>query len=132
FPLTAFLVLLFGPDFIRSMAPGPFLDTFIWIIVIPLTLAALTQALALRRQHASTIGAAGAALMVPLITATLGVVAAAHIASVGHQLGDLKLAVAVYILFAGIMVPVSSWIGRAAALDDDKRRSLGFSGVTRN
>ena len=130
--LPGYLWLFLGPGFIRSMEPGPFIDTFIWIIVIPITLAALTQALALRRQHASTIGAAGAALMVPLMTATLGVVVAAHIASVGHQLGDLMLAVAVYILFAGIMVPVSSWIGRAAALDVAKRRSLVFSGVTRN
>src|SRR5699024_9418346 len=126
--LPGYLWLFLGPGFIRSMEPGPFIDTFIWIIVIPLTLAALTQALALRRQHASTIGAAGAALMVPLITATLGVVAAAHIASVGRQLGDLKLAVAVYILFAGSMGPVSSWIGRAARLSVASQVQFGSAG----
>ncbi|NLZ97684.1 MAG: arsenic resistance protein [Micrococcus sp.] len=130
--LPVYLWLFLGSGFIASIEFRPFVDAFLWIIVVPLVLAALTQALAQRWQRMRVIDAAGSTLMVPLMTATLGVVVAAHIASVSNQLGDLMLTVPVYIAFAGIMVPVGIVLGGAANLGIPQQRSLVFSGITRN
>lgn len=130
--LPAYFWLFLGHRFIASMDLRPFIEVFVWIIVIPLVLAAITQLLARRWQRAKVIDTVNTALMVPLMTATLGVVVAAHIANVSHQLGDLLLTVVVYVLFASIMFALGLWVGRAARLDVPKQRALVFSGVTRN
>src|SRR5699024_8399793 len=130
--LPVYFWLFLGSGFLASIELGPFVDAFLWIIVVPLGLAALTQMLAQRWQWVRVIETLGSTLMVPLMTATLGIVVAAHIASVSNQLGDLMLTVPVYIAFAGIMVPVGIVLGGAANLGIPQQRSLVFSGVTRN
>lgn len=70
--------------------------------------------------------------MVPLMVAMLAAVVASQIAGVSAKLGSLLLVVPVYVLFAAVMVPVGMLAGRVAGLDVPGRRSIVFSGATRN
>lgn len=130
--LPVYLWLFVGAEFTNSVEFMPFVEALIWIILVPLVLAAVTQLAAQRWRWAQMIDDTAAGLMVPLMVATLGVVVASQVAGVGSQLADLFAVVPVYILFAIIMVPIGMLVGRVATLDIPQQRSLVFSGVTRN
>lgn len=130
--LPLYLWLFVGEDFLNSIEIMPFVEAFIWLIVVPLGLAALTQFAARRWRIAKLLNDGFSALMIPLMMTTLGVVVASQIDGVRGQLGDLLLTVPVYVLFALVMVPLGMLIGRLAKLGTAQQRSLVFSGATRN
>ncbi len=46
--LPAYLALFLGADAARLVRLGPFVDAFVWLIAVPLLLAALAQGVAAR------------------------------------------------------------------------------------
>lgn len=130
--LPVYFWFFLGPEFLASIDYAPFVEAFVWIIAVPLALAALTQRVAQRRRWAQLLERGASAVMVPLMMATLGVVVAAHIAGVRDQLSNLLLAVPVYVAFAAIMIPIGMLVGRMARLGVPQQRALVLSGVTRN
>lgn len=130
--LPLYLWLFVGEDFLNSIEIMPFVEAFVWLIVIPLGLAALTQFAARRWRIAKLLNDGASALMIPLMMTTLGVVVASQSDGVRGQLGDLLITVPVYVLFAAVMVPLGILVGRLAKLGTAQQRSLVFSSATRN
>lgn len=130
--LPGYLWMFVGSELVGSIELMPFIDAFVWIIVVPFLLAGATQFAAPYWQPARLVDRAATGLMIPFMVVTLGVVVASQIAEVTGQLGTVVLAVPVYLLFAAVMVLTGKLIGRLANLELAQRRSLIFSGVTRN
>lgn len=130
--LPAVLWLFVGDQFVQAVDLRPFAEAFILLIVLPLAAAGLTQLAAARARWGRVIERVGLAAMVPFMMLTLAVVVASQIAGVGQEIASLLLAVPVYVLFAAIMVPVGVLAGAVAKLDVPARRTVVFSGATRN
>lgn len=130
--LPLYLWLFAGAEVVRTVDYGPFAEAFVWVIVVPLLLAGATQWAAARTRWGAELAAGVAGAMVPIMVLTLAVVVASQIAGVRDQLSSLLLTVPVYVLFAAVMTPVGAAAGRFAGLDVPGRRSVVFSGVTRN
>ncbi|SNU02243.1 Arsenite efflux pump ArsB, ACR3 family [Ruaniaceae bacterium KH17] len=130
--LPLYLRAFAGAEFVATVDLAPFVEAFFFLIVLPLTVAVLTQVAAARTEWGRRLEAAVTGAMVPLMMLTLGVVVASQIAGVNARLGSLLLVIPVYVLFAAIMVPIGVAAGRLARLDVPGQRAVVFSGVTRN
>ena len=130
--LPVYLLLFAGPSATALIEVGPFIEAFLLLIVLPLTLAALTQALAARTRLGRAVVATGLAAMVPLMMLTLAVVVGSQVAAVAGSLGALVAVVPVFVAFAVVLTVLGVAAGRIARLDLPSRRAVVFSGVTRN
>jgi ACR3 family arsenite efflux pump ArsB len=130
--LPLYLMVFVGPDIVSVIHPGPFVQALVGFIVVPLALAALTQALARRAKAGRVIMALMHTLMVPLMMATLAVVVGSQIVGVRQELGALLAVVPLYAAFLLVMVPVGMLAARQARLDVPASRAVVFSGATRN
>lgn len=81
--LPVYLFLFMGPDLADVVEAGPFVEAFVVLIVIPLTLAWLTQAWAARRPAGQRAAEAMGTTMVPLMAAVLLTVVASQVPKLG-------------------------------------------------
>ncbi|WP_309970542.1 bile acid:sodium symporter [Arthrobacter oryzae] len=156
--LPVYLLIFVGPGLVSAIDSSPFVQALVWLIIVPLALAALTQWLARREGDPAAVGppavgrlfrtaaarllhagvagrrvmAAMQALMVPLMMATLAVVVGSQIVGVRQELGSLLAVVPLYAAFLLVMVPLGLLAARAARLDVPATRAVVFSGATRN
>ncbi len=130
--LPVFLFLFAGPGVVSLIEAGPFLEAFLFLIVIPLVAAALVQSLARTWPGAIIVQNLMYSLMVPLMMATLAVVVGSQIYAVASQLGQLLLLVPIYVAFLVVMPVLGLVAGRIARIDIPAQRALVFSGSTRN
>ncbi|MGI5498821.1 bile acid:sodium symporter [Lentzea sp. CA-135723] len=122
--LPGYLWLFLGAD-LAVVEPGPFVEAFVVLIVVPLVLAWLTQTFARR-----VIGAISTS-MVPLMAVTLFVVVASQV----PKLGDLGLVVRVvpfYAVFLVAMAFAGMAVARVFRVDGPAGRAIVFTGATRN
>lgn len=132
FLLPLYLWLFVGAEFVQTVDLAPFIEAFLLLIVLPLTLAGLTQLAAAHTRTGRVVREVVLGAMVPLMMLTLAAVVASQIAGVGQQLSRLLLVVPIYVIFAAIMIPIGIAAGRVARLDASGTRALVFSGATRN
>jgi ACR3 family arsenite transporter len=130
--LPLYLLLFIGPEGVAVVEVGPFARAFFLLIVVPLTAAALVQALARRHNSGVVIEQAMLGLMVPLMMATLFTVVASQAGAVGDSLGQLLVLVPIYAGFLIVMAALGIGAGRIFRLDVPATRALVFSGATRN
>ena len=130
--LPLYLWWFAGAEFARALDPVPFARAFALLIAVPLAAAWLTQLAARRRIAARRAQRGVQGAMVPLMMLTLAAVIISLINGVRSQLGQLLVAVPVFLAFAAVMVPVGLAAGRVARLDVPGTRALVFSGATRN
>lgn len=130
--LPIWLPWLAGPGVVGDLPLGPFLEAFLLLVVLPLTLATLTRTLATRRGALERAVSAGNTAMVPLTALTLLVVVASQVAAVGSRATDLLPVVPVYLAYAVLMTGLGVLVARGARLAVGSARAVVFSGVTRN
>lgn len=144
--LPLYLLAFAGPEAVSVIEPGPFVEAFVWLILVPLIVAAIVQWLAgsgsgsgsgskrRSRRQSFARGVLGVfeAAMVPLMMLTLFVVVASQIGPVAANLGRLAGLIPLYAAFVVVMVPLGCLAARLATLDVPSARALTFSGVTRN
>ena len=130
--LPVFLLLFAGGDVLDVIDIGPFVEAFLLLIVLPLTAAALVQALARRHRIGKVIERVMAGAMVPLMMATLAVVIGSQIAAVGSEVAALARVVPIYVAFVVIAVLIGKFAGRVSGLDIPGTRAVMFSAATRN
>lgn len=130
--LPLYLWLFVGSELVEIIDVAPFVEAFVLLIVVPLVLAALTQALARRRRIGTQIMDVMAAAMVPVMMATLAVVVASQIDAVRSEGSQLFAAVPIFVAFLVIMAVVGWATARVTRLDVPDARALIFSGATRN
>ena len=130
--LPVYLLLFIGPEGVAVVDVGPFAEAFVVLIVVPLTAAAATQALAKRSSVGRGLESAMLSAMVPLMMATLLVVVASQAGAVRTQASQLLVLVPIFAGFLVVMALLGLGAGRLFGLDVPSRRALVFSGATRN
>lgn len=130
--LPAYLNLMLGSEVSDIVAAGPFLHAFIWLIAVPLVLAAVVQALMRRNEKLAKAGRVLDLLPVPATAFVLFVVLASVMPQIGLAQRPALHAAPVYIVFA-LIAPL---IGKLAAgimrLDAISARAVSFSASYRN
>ena len=130
--LPLWLSLFLGAQAADLMQMGPFLHAFLWLIAIPLGLAALCQIWAARSAAGARVTEALGLMPVPATTLVLFIVIAAVVPQLGPALTTVLAVGPIYIAFA-VIAPLLGWaIARLARLDAPAGRAVAFSGATRN
>lgn len=130
--LPLYLGLFLGDAARQYVQWEPFVHAFVWLIMIPLALAAACQTWARHTTVGSSVSAALGVLPVPATAAVLAVV----VASVTPELGQAWPAVMhiapIYVVFA-ISAPIVGWSsGRVFRLPAGQKLAVAFSASTRN
>lgn len=136
--LPGYLNIFLGHGVSQGVSAAPFVHAFIWLIAIPLALAALTQAAlaAAKRNRAVHLATQVSALLgvlpVPATALVLFIVVAAVIPQLGLALPTVWKILPVYVVFA-LVAPVLGWMAaRLLRLAPAEGRALAFSAGTRN
>ncbi|MFF0726121.1 arsenic resistance protein [Streptomyces sp. NPDC004134] len=130
--LPGYLYLFMGSDLADIVEAGPFIEAFVVLIAIPLTLAWLTQAWAARRPAGQKTADAAGTAMVPLMAATLATVVASQVPKVDDSVGDVARVVPFYVLFLAVMAFAGLGVARLFRLGVPAGRAIVFTGATRN
>ena len=130
--LPVYLTVLAGPGVLEGIEIAPFLEAFIFLIVIPLLLAALTQWAAAKVRWVAAIERTAIGVMVPLMMITLFIVVASQAGLVLANLPGLATVIPIYVVFLIVMAFVGAGTSRIARLDVQSARAVTFSGATRN
>ncbi|WP_078592130.1 MerR family transcriptional regulator [Streptomyces megasporus] len=117
---------------VAAVEAGPFLEAFVFLIVIPLALAWLTQGWAARHPAGQKTSDAASAAMVPLMAATLFTVVASQVPKLGGSLADVAAVVPVYAAFLAVMAFAGLAVARLFRLTAPDSRAIVFTGATRN
>lgn len=130
--LPVFLGLLLGFEATNILQIGPFISAFVWLIAMPLLLAALLQAWAARSPAgAQTIAVLGL-FPVPMTALVLFLVVASMLPQLGAASAAALQAAPIYVAFA-IVAPLLGWLtARIFRLDAPTGRAVAFSAGTRN
>lgn len=130
--LPVYLRIFLGEDAAAFVQVGPFVHAFVWLIAVPLALAAAVQLWSGRSSVGKRVASVLGLLPVPATALVLFVVIAAVVPQLGPALEDALRVVPVYIAFA-IVAPVLGWLmGRLFGLDAPTGRTLAFCAATRN
>ena len=130
--LPVYLLVFAGGETVATIDLRPFVEAFVFLIVVPLAAAAAVQALARRHRAGVRVMAATADATVPLMLLTLFVVVGSQIAAVGGEAVSLVRLLPVYVGFLAVMLVVGLVAGRMSRLDAPATRAVVFSGATRN
>lgn len=130
--LPLYLMLFLGEQAGALVQPGPFVHAFVWLIAVPLVLAAMTQFWAARTEVGKRTAAGLGLLPVPATALVLFVVVAAVLPQLGPATTAAVRVVPHYVAFA-IAAPLMGWgIGRLFRIDAAAGRAVAFSAGTRN
>jgi ACR3 family arsenite efflux pump ArsB len=130
--LPLYLRLFVGPQVTGVIAARPFVEAFVFLVAIPLTLAWATQFWASRSGIGRRWEAAMGWLPVPAMAATLLVVIASQLPRVGDSLGQVAVVIPVYVAFLVVMPLLGRLASGVAGMDVGEARALVFTSVTRN
>lgn len=130
--LPAYLGMFLGNDASGLVQIGPFIHAFIWLIAIPLALAAVVQVWAARSKTGERASSGLGLLCVPATAAVLFIVIAAVVPQLAPATGAVMQVIPIYIAFA-VVAPMVGWgVGRMFKLEAPAARALAFSSGTRN
>ncbi|MFC3395606.1 arsenic resistance protein [Brenneria rubrifaciens] len=130
--LPLYLGLFLNQEAAASIHFTPFLHAFIWLIAIPLLMAATIQWGSARNQTVKTAAEVLSFFPVPATALVLFVVVAAVTPQLQSAWRSVLTVLPFYIFFA-IVAPALGWmIGRLFRLDAPGGRAVAFSAATRN
>lgn len=130
--LPVYLRAFLGAEASRLIAPEPFIHAFVWLIAVPLLLAALVQYAGRRfpagRRLANLLGV----LPVPATALVLFLVIASVMPQIGEASSAAMSAAPIYLAYA-LLAPLLGWVvARAYRTDTGIARAVAFSAATRN
>ncbi|MGC0784021.1 arsenic resistance protein [Pantoea agglomerans] len=130
--LPVYLHLFLGENASELVQPAPFIHAFIWLIAVPLILAALTQFMARKSHFAQKASECLGLLPVPATASVLFIVVAAMLPQLGEAWSVAVQAVPVYVAFAAL-APLCGWgMAKVFRLEPAAGRAIAFSAATRN
>lgn len=130
--LPAYLHVFLGDAAAELVHLGPFVHAFVWLIAIPLVLAALVQLWAARSGAGQRVAAGLGLLPVPATALVLFVVVAAMMPQLGAAIEPALRVIPLYVAFA-VVAPLIGWtVARLWRLDAPAGRAVAFSAGTRN
>lgn len=114
--LPVYLRVLLGSDATGLIQPAPFVHAFLWLIAVPLLLAAALQLCAARTARGRRASLALGLLPMPATALVLFFVLAAVMPQIGEAAGAALSVAPIYLAYA-VMAPVLGWIiARASRL----------------
>lgn len=130
--LPIYLGFFLGEAAVGLVKLGPFVQAFIWLIVVPLVLAALVQVWATRSKIGKHVSTILGLLPVPVTALVLFIVIASVLPRIEPAISVALQVIPLYVAFA-ILAPLLGWgVGRLFRLDVLASRSIAFSAATRN
>ncbi|MFC6873216.1 arsenic resistance protein [Halobellus marinus] len=130
--LPAYLWLFVGRDVAAVIEAGPFIEAFVALIVLPLSLAWLTELWAERSARGDGWQRAMGWLPVPMMATTLFVVIASQLPRVRGSIAGIATVVPIYVAFLVVMPLLARTATRSIGMDVREGRALVFTSVTRN
>ena len=130
--LPLYLWLFMGQQMAEFIEAGPFIEAFVVIIALPLTLAWATEYWAERSERGAQWQDTMGWLPVPMMGATLFVVIASQLPRVQDSTGQIASVVPVYVAFLAIMPLLGRVVAGLLRMDPGESRALVFTSVTRN
>ncbi|WP_173261445.1 arsenic resistance protein [Streptomyces pacificus] len=130
--LPGFLYLFMGSGLADIVEVGPFVEAFAILIVFPLALAWALQAWAVHQPAGRRVSAAATTTTVPLMGATLLIVVASQVPTLGDSLPDVAAVIPFYVAFLVVMAFAGLAVARVFRLDAPAGRAIVFTGATRN
>lgn len=130
--LPVYLRVFLGDAAAGLVQLGPFVHAFVWLIAIPLALAALVQLWAARSGGGQRVAAGLGLLPVPATALVLFIVVAAMMPQLGAAIDAALQVIPLYMAFA-VVAPLIGWaVARLLRLDAPAGRAVAFSAGTRN
>ncbi|MBP3981279.1 arsenic resistance protein [Acidovorax sp. JG5] len=130
--LPLYLRIFLGESASGLVQVGPFVHAFMWLIVVPLALAAAVQLWAKKSASGARVSGVLGLLPVPATALVLFVVIVAVVPQIGAAIDAAISVVPLYVAFA-VAAPVLGWLtSRVFKLDAPAGRSIAFSAGTRN
>lgn len=130
--LPLYLWLFMGQQVAEFIEAGPFIEAFVLIIALPLTLAWATELWAERSSRVDQWQDAMGWLPVPMMGVTLFVVIASQLPRVQDSIGQIAAVVPVYVAFLVVMPLLGRLAAGLLGMDVGESRALVFTSVTRN
>ena len=130
--LPVYLWLFMGQQVAEFIEAGPFIEAFVVIIALPLTLAWATELWAERSSRGEQWQETMGWLPVPMMGVTLFVVIASQLPRVQDSIGQIAAVVPVYVAFLVIMPLLGRLAAGLLGMDVGESRALVFTSVTRN
>jgi ACR3 family arsenite efflux pump ArsB len=130
--LPLYLWLFMGQQVTEFIEAGFFIEAFVVIIALPLTLAWATEIRAERSSRGAGWQDAMGWLPVPMMGATLFVVVASQLPRVQDSIGRIASVVPVYVAFLVVMPLLGRLVAGLLGMDAGESRALVFTSVTRN
>ena len=130
--LHVYLRLFLGAQEAQLVQITPFVQAFLWLILVPLGMALLTQLWASKSSLGARLVAFLGLLPVPVTALVLLVVVASVVPQLGWAAAFALRVVPIYITFA-LVSPALGWqLARRFGLDQPAARAVAFSAGTRN
>ena len=130
--LPVYLTLFIGTDISAIISIGPFIESFLLLIVLPLILAVITQLLAKNTAASKSLLKLTGKLPELLMAAVLFTVVAAQIGKFYNDLSVILTIIPIYILYLIITPFISKLLASVFKLNPNAGRALAFSAGTRN
>ena len=130
--LPLYLWLFMGQQVAGFIDAGPFIEAFVVIIALPLTLAWATEYWAARTTRGEEWQEAMGWFPVPMMGVTLFVVIASQLPRVQDSIGQIAAVVPVYVAFLVIMPLLGRLVASRFGMAVGESRALVFTSVTRN
>lgn len=130
--LPFYLFLFIGKDSLAVIEPQPFIKAFVYLILIPFTLALLTQLSAKEKKTGKSVLQFSGWLPVPFMAMTLFIVIVSQIPLLVNNPSEIILVLPIYLLFS-ISAPFAGLTAsKIFGLDPVSSRTVSFSASTRN
>lgn len=130
--LPLYLGFMLGAQSEVVVVAEPFIEAFLWLIVLPMVLAVITTSLARKSVLINAWNSAWAWLPVPAMAAVLFVVIGSQITSVVRDINLLLPVIPVYVGFLVLAPLMGALAARLFALPAATARAVTFSASTRN
>lgn len=130
--LPLYLWLFMGEQAAEVIKAEPFIEAFLFLIVLPLAMALLTEHWAKRHRSGESWAQITSWLPVPFMALTLFLVVVSQIGRIDEYLPVVKKVTPIFIAFMVIMPFLARVVANGFRLDSQAGRALIFSAGTRN
>jgi len=130
--LPLYLWLFMGEQAAEVIKAEPFIEAFLFLIVLPLAMALLTEYWAKRHRSGESWAQITSWLPVPFMALTLFLVVVSQIGRIDEYLPVVKKVTPIFIAFMVIMPFLARVVANGFRLDSQAGRALIFSAGTRN
>ncbi len=130
--LPIYIWLMLGKGFLSSLSILPFVESFLFLIVIPFIAAILVQTFSAKNSIVNITHEISNWLPVPFMAIVLLIIIASQITPIALHYEQIMQVVPIYIAFMAIMFPLNFLVGKLFKLESESKRTLIFSAGTRN